>query len=187
MSGFANPRKTSRGGAGLEESRMSNPDDDSRALRSWVSVSEKIQSAIKDLGEEGLDLRGGADGWSIRETVHHLVESNLIAANIMIAALSQSGCIYDWSWVQPDAGWMERLAYKTAPIEPALAALRGLCEHFAELIKNIPAGFEREVRLLDAPGAKPYSKTVRELVAEQVEHVQGHVGTVREIRAAHGR
>jgi hypothetical protein len=166
---------------------MTDPQDDSRALRSWAAVSEKIRRAIEGLREEDLDLRGGGDGWSIRETVHHLVESNLIASNIMIAALSKSGCIYDWSWVQPDTEWMERLGYKTAPIGPGLTALGALCEHFAELITAIPAGFEREVSLLDAPGAKPYGKRVRELVAEQVEHVEGHLGTVREIREAHGR
>jgi hypothetical protein len=166
---------------------MTAPRDDSRALRSWLAVSEEIRKAIEGLREKDLDLRGGADGWSIRETVHHLIESNLIASNIMIAALSESGCVYDWSWVQPDRQWMERLAYTTAPIGPGLAALRALCKHFAELIMAIPAGLEREVRLLDAPGATPYSKAVGELVSEQVEHVEGHLGTVREIRAAHGR
>jgi len=166
---------------------MPGPPDDRRELRSWIAVTDKIRGAIEGLREEDLDLRGGADGWSIRETVHHLVESNLIASNIMIAALSKSGCIYDWSWVQPDREWMERMAYKTAPTGPALTALHALCEHFADLIKAIPEGFEREVRLLDAPGAQPYGKTVRELVSEQVEHVEGHLGTVREIRAAHGR
>src|SRR5215470_6240786 len=166
---------------------MPGPPDDRRELRSWIAVTDKIRGAIQGLREEDLDLRGGADGWSIRETVHHLVEANLIASNIMIAAISQSGCVYDWSWVNPDREWMRRLGYKTAPVGAALATLRSLCEHMAELINGVPGAFDREVQLLDAPGAKPHGMTVRALVSEQIEHVAGHLGTVREIRAAHGR
>jgi len=166
---------------------MSDPRREDESLRSWVGSSERIRTAIQGLREEDLDLRGGADGWSIRETVHHLVEANLIASNIMIAAISQSGCVYDWSWVNPDREWMQRLGYKTAPVGAALATLRSLCEHLAELINGVPGAFDREVQLLDAPGAKPHGMTVRALVSEQIEHVAGHLGTVREIRAAHGR
>jgi hypothetical protein len=166
---------------------MSDPLGEDEPLRSWVGTAGRIRTAIEGLSDGDLDLRGGADGWSIRETVHHLVEANLIASNILIAAISQSGCVYDWSWVNPDKGWMERLGYRTAPVGPALATLRSLCEHMAELIKAVPGAFDREVQLLDSPGAEPHRTTVRALVSEQIEHVEGHLGTVREIRAAHGR
>jgi hypothetical protein len=157
------------------------------AVAEWLATSMSIQAVIEGLRDEDLDLRGGGEGWSIRETVHHLVEANLIASNIMIAALAGTCSAYDWSWVNPNTAWMERLGYRSAPIGPALTMLHALCDHMAGLIRTVPGALERHVQLLDAPGAKLCSRTVGDLVKEQVEHVEGHIGTIRQIRSAHGR
>ena len=60
------------------------------ALQAWLMIPAEIEKALQGLPEEDLDLRGGPDGWSIRETVHHLVEANLVASNIVIAALARA-------------------------------------------------------------------------------------------------
>lgn len=44
-------------------------------LSDWLQVSRTIAIALEGLTEDDLNLRGGPDGWSIRENVHHLVES----------------------------------------------------------------------------------------------------------------
>ena len=166
---------------------MAVPAEQTDALQGWLELAETIGKAIDGLAESDLDLRGGVEGWSIRETVHHLVEANLIASNIMIAALAKSGCVYDWSWVNPNKSWMLRLGYNTAPIGPALQTLRTLSEHIAGLIGTHSDGLLRKVQLLDAPGAKPHTETVQDLLVEQIEHAEGHLRTVAETRAAHGR
>jgi len=161
--------------------------EETDALQGWLSLAETIEKAIDGLAESDLDLRSGVEGWSIRETVHHLVEANLIASNILIAALANSGCVYDWSWVNPDKSWMHRLGYDEAPRGPALQTLRKLSEHLAGLIGTHSDGLLRKVQLLDAPGAKPHTETVRDLLVEQIEHAEGHLRTVAEMRTAHGR
>ena len=80
-------------------------------LSDWLQVPRAIEVAIEGLTEDDLNLRGGSNGWSIRETVHHLVESNLVACGIVIAAVGKSGCTYDCSWLNPDRSWMERMGY----------------------------------------------------------------------------
>ena len=70
-----------------------------------------IETALEGLTEDDLNFRGGPNGWSIRETVHHLVESNLVACTIVIAAVGTGGCTYDCSWLNPDRAWMERMGY----------------------------------------------------------------------------
>ncbi|SRR6266496_3823163 len=166
---------------------MAVPAEQTDALQGWLSLAGMIEKAIDGLAESDLDLRGGAEGWSIRETVHHLVEANLIASNILIAALAKSGCIYDWSWVNPDISWMNRLGYDTASVRPALQTLRALSEHIVGLIRTHSDGPLRKVQLLDAPGAKPHTETVEDLLVEQIEHTEGHLRTVAETRVAHGR
>jgi hypothetical protein len=163
---------------------MTVPAEQTDALRGWLSLPETIEKAIDGLAESDLDLRGGVDGWSIRETVHHLVEANLIASNILIAALANSGCVYDWSWVNPDKSWMLRLGYDRAPVRPGLTTLSALSEHIAGLIRTNPDALLRKVQLLDAPGAKPHTETVTDLLVEQIEHSAGHLRTVAETRLA---
>lgn len=164
---------------------MAVPEEPTDAIRGWLSLAGNIEKSLEGLAEEDLDLRGGEEGWSIRETVHHLVEANLVASIAMIAALAKSGSVFDWSWVTPDAAWMQRMSYNSAPIRPALDTLRGLCEHVATIISGAADGLHCKVQLLDAPGAESYSKTVEELLNQEAAHAEGHLRSVADTRAGH--
>lgn len=166
---------------------MTSRADPDRALQAWLAIPARIETAIDGLTEADLDLRGGAAQWSIRETVHHLVEANLVASNIIIAGLGKSGCIYDWSWLWPNTTWNQRLGYSTAPVRPALDTLRTLCEHIAGLIRANSDGFQREVQLLDSPGAKLYTRSITDILLQETKHVDEHLPSITEIRTAHAR
>lgn len=166
---------------------MANRGKSPQALGDWLQVPEGIEKAIEGLTEDDLDLRGGSDGWSIRETVHHLVEANLVASSIVIAAMGKSGCTYDWSWLNPDAAWMERMGYGSAPVGPALEMLRALGRHLSGLLGAAPDASRREVKLIDAPGAELRAMTVEEVLRQEAEHAQEHLRGVLETRKRHGR
>jgi hypothetical protein len=150
-------------------------------LKNWVQIPQNIARAIEGLTEEELDLRGGSNDWSIRETVHHLVEANLIASNIVIAGLAQSGCTYDWSWVNPDRSWMERAGYSSAPVAPAIETLKALCRYISELVGRSDAR-RHDVKLLDAPGADLRVATIEEVILQEVEHAQEHLRDIAHTR-----
>jgi len=153
-----------------------------RTIKTWSSIPSRIRRATAGLEERNLDLRGGSEGWSIRETVHHLVEANLVASNIVLAALGRPDCRYDWSWVTPDTGWMKRLGYDKAPLEPALGLLDALCAHVATVLEHAPAGLRRTVRLLDTPDGRLRRRTVRKVLAEECDHARHHLRDIEAIR-----
>ena len=159
---------------------------DSATLEAWRRMPADVERAVAGLSESELDLRDGADTLSIREIVHHLVESNLVASNIVIAALAKSGSVFDWSWVTPGGTWFERLGYSRVPVAPALAALRAICEHLAAVVGASADGLSREVQLLDAPGAKLYPRSVAGVLRQEVDHAREHLGEVARTREAHG-
>ena len=165
---------------------MASAIDPAEALEAWLSIPARIEAALDGLTEADLDLRGGEAQWSIRETVHHLVEANLVASNIIIAGLGKSGCVYDWSWLWPNTSWNQRLGYSTAPVRPALDTLRALCEHIAGLIRTAD-GPQREVQLLDSPGAQLYTRTITDILLQEIKHVDEHLPSIPEIRTAHAR
>ena len=155
------------------------------AVAKWAGVADAIEDAIVGLKDDQLDLRGGPDDWSIRETVHHLVEANLVASTIVLAALGAPGSTYDWSWLNPDRSWMKRTGYITAPVGPALETLRSLCVHVAGLLRLLEDPLTREVQLLDAPGAALRSKTDEQVLQDAVDHVVGHLRDLRATRTQH--
>lgn len=153
-------------------------------IRAWTSIPRSIRNGVAGLRPRDLDRRGGSEGWSIREYVHHLVEANLVASNIVLAALGRPNCVYDWSWVMPDARWMKRLGYDAAPVEPALELLEALGSHVAAVLRAAPAPLGRHVRLLDAPGARLRRRTVRQVLEDEVEHARHHLRDLADARSA---
>src|SRR6266849_4105223 len=149
-------------------------------LSDRLQVPRAIEVAIEGLTEDDLNFRGGSNGWSIRETVHHLVESNLVACGIVIAAVGKGGCTYDWSWLNPDRSWMERMGYTSAAVAPVIDALSALCRFVTALLSAAPDALRREVNFLDAPGAEPYPMSVEQMLRQEVDHARVHLRDVQD-------
>lgn len=162
-------------------------------LARWRAVPGQLRRVVRGLPNARLDARVGPDRMSIRETVHHLVEANLVTSNIVIAALANSGTTYDWTWVNPGGSWMSRLGYSRAPIGPAISTLESLTRHFAGIFSVLHDGLQRTVELFDSPGAPHYTKTVRQLILDEVNHAREHLNALpqgrvrRSVRRGGGR
>lgn len=156
-------------------------------LAAWKRIPTRITSSINGLTESDLDLKGGSDGWTIRENVHHLVEANLVAANMIVAALATNGGYYDWTWVNPNKSWMRRIGYDSAGIDPAMKLLRALCQHISELIAKNPQAVSRTVQLSDTLDGPRYLMTVEGILLQEVEHADEHLKVIQAIRKRHSR
>lgn len=108
-------------------------------------------------------------------TVHHLLEANLVASNMILAALGTHGYEFDWSWLVPDEEWVARLGYEKAAAEPALELFRALTKYFATLLARDPSLLRRTIRLKDSGNSEPYSITVQEILAREVAHAREHL------------
>ena len=156
-------------------------------LVEWKRIPTMIGKSIRGLTESELDLKGGSDGWTIRENVHHLVEANLVAANMVVAALATDGGYFDWTWVNPNKSWMRRVGYDSAVIEPAIKLLRALSQHISGLIGKNPRAFSRTVQLSDTPSGPRYMMTVEGILRQEVEHADEHLKLIQAIRKRHSR
>ena len=107
-----------------------------------------------------------------RETVHHIVEANLVASNLILAALGADEPRYEWSWMVPDEKWMKRLGYAQIDVAPAIALLRALTTHIAALLDE-----EKMSRRLRFVGSDDV-KTIEEILRDEVEHAREHLGRV---------
>ena len=153
-------------------------------VREWKAIPRDLRRAVAGLPASRLRRRGGSEGASILEYAHHLVEANVVASTIALAALGSPGCRFDWSWMYPDARWRKSLGYGRAPLGPALDLLESLCRHVAGLVLSAPRGGSRFVRLVDSPGARARRRTVEQILFEECEHARQHL---RDIEEAKGR
>lgn len=156
-------------------------------LRAWGSIPRRIRRAITGLSSRELGWRGGSEDLSIREYAHHLVEANLVASTIALAALGKPGCRFDWSWMVPDARWRKGLGYDRAPVEPAIRLLEALAAHVTGLVRNAPGAMSRSVRLVGSPGARPRGRTVDRLLADECEHAARHLRDIADTKKTHRR
>ena len=126
-------------------------------LDEWIALPDRLEKATD------------------RETVHHILEANLVAANMILAALGAEGHDFDWSWLIPDEEWTARLGYKDVPVEPALELFRGLTKYFSTLLARDPSLLQRTIRLRDSGSSEPYSITVSQILAREVDHAKEHL------------
>jgi len=166
---------------------MKNEPDIQGPLAEWNKIPSRIRNSVRGLSESELDLRSGSEGWSIRETVHHLVEANLVASNVIIAALATDGCDYDWTWVNPNKSWMRRVGYDKAHVDLAIKTLQSLCLHISALVATQSGALARTVKLNDTPGAPRYVMTVEKIIRQEIEHATEHLGDIRNARTLHSR
>jgi len=153
-------------------------------LTAWRSIVPRVQWLVDGLSDEELDRRPEGAPMSVRETVHHLVEAQVVAGSIVIAALGSPGCVYDWSWMWPFGPWMERLRYREKPLAPSLRLMEALNAYVVAQVEPLPDGLEREVWLRDEPQKEPRRTTVAGVLLAEAEHAREHG---QELGAPRGR
>ena len=145
-------------------------------LAAWRSIVGLVRARVADCDQRELDRRADAESLTLREAVHHVVEANVVAASVVIAALGSPGCVYDWSWMQPFGPWLERLRYGDRDLAPAVALLGALNDYVAALVAPLPDGLSRRVQVRVAPDVPLQTMTVADLLRAEVEHARQHFG-----------
>ncbi|HEV8114068.1 MAG TPA: DinB family protein [Planctomycetota bacterium] len=144
------------------------------ALAEWRAVVPLVQKLVEGRSEAEIDRRPDAESMTLRETVHHVVEANVVAASIVTAALGSPGSVYDWSWMLPFGKWMEQMRYDRKPLAPSLRLLEALNEYVAAQIEPLEDGLERRVRLRDQPDGPLREVTVADVLIQEAEHAREH-------------
>ena len=136
-----------------------------------------IQARVRGRSDRQLDGERNHNGMTLRETVHHVVEANVVAAGIVVAALGSPGCTFDWSWMQPFGPWLQRLRYDQKPVAPALELLAALNAWVVAQLEPLPDGLQRTVRLRDEPDGALRTATVRDVLLAEADHARQEFGS----------
>ena len=163
------------------------PSDPTTTLAHYAEGPAQLEAALEGLAEADLDVALSADTWTIRQTVHHVVDGDDLWKMCIKAALGSSTGLfsYGWYWKIPQDTWVQSWDYAGRAIEPSLALFRANRSHVAQLLQQIPDGWER-CSLITLPDGEEKPTSVGYVVEMQVNHVLGHVDDIWRIREAHG-
>src|ERR1043166_6882486 len=102
-----------------------------------------------------------------RETVHHLLEANLVASNMIVAAPGPAEYLFDWTWLFPDDAWNERLGYAQVDERLAIELFRALTKYISALLTRDPKLMQRRIRLKDSGNSEPYAISIEGILARE--------------------
>jgi len=158
---------------------------DAQILERYAKLADLLNEVLSGMGNRQFDLRLNADSWSIRQIVHHNIDSDFLVQNIILAALGNSGCQYDQSWYPTDNSWVETLVYAKRPLEPSLELFKISHTGILSLIEFIPDALERnaQVRIENKPEWQ--NVIVRNLLLSRLYHTDHHLRQIEEIRQTH--
>jgi uncharacterized damage-inducible protein DinB len=155
-------------------------------LTEFCALPDRLEAAIERLTEEELDAVRGEDKWSIRQIVHHIVDSDTLVRTLIEAALGNSGCTYDQGWYDTDNAWAETLDYANRSLAPAVLLFRASHLHLEELLRRLPAPWEKYVHLKWEKEPEGRKVSVRYLIQGRIHHTLHHLEQIRATRKVHG-
>ena len=109
-------------------------------IAQWTSDLEQapaaMRAAVAGLAEGQLDTPYRPGGWTVRQVVHHLADSNLILFSRFKFALTA-----DEPLIQPfdEEKWAELAEARTGAVEPSLLLLEGLHARWTALLRALSA------------------------------------------------
>ena len=149
-------------------------------LALYAKAPDELETTLKGINEIELDKRLTPETWSIRQTVHHMVDGDAMWTLLMKTAIFNSGCSFDFGWYTSNDTSAEGLHYAERSIEPVVQLFRANRIQMTQLFTLLGDAGDRYIQLITSEG----SDTIRlsEMIAIQASHAMEHIGQIRAIR-----
>ena len=162
--------------------------DQDELIANYGNCPSQLEAVLIGLAEINLDMRKSAEGWTIRETIHHIADGDDMWKLFIKRAIGNPNGEYsfDWYWQVPQDEWAGSWNYKERSIEPSLALFRANRNHIVQLLRHTSEALEKSLRVRWPTKLGEQEVKVRLIVEGQTQHALAHIAEIREIRDVHG-
>jgi hypothetical protein len=157
---------------------------DKQIVDKYDDLADMLKETLAGLSESQYDLKTEANTWSIRQITHHLMDSDFLVQNIIMAAIGKTGCQYDQSWYPTDNSWAETLEYHKRSLEPSLQLFRVSHAMLLSIIRDLPDALDRNAQIRIENRPEWQHVTVRQLLLSRLFHSDHHMQQIKKIRQA---
>ena len=144
----------------------------------YAAGPDSLEAVLAGLSADELDWKPADDEWSVREIVHHVVDSDATALFRVKMALAEPGRVMLGNPYHPDT-WARSLDYAGRDIAPALALLRATRTHILQLLDHLPDALERSIQ-----NPEGEATTVETFISMLASHLLIHVDQIKATLAA---
>lgn len=136
---------------------------------------ERMRAAVEGLTDEQLDTPYREGGWTVRQVVHHVVDSHVNAyVRFKLAVTEDAPTIGTYE----EKEWAELPDAKEAPVEGSLRILEALHRRWVSFLRALdPADFRRSVRHPEV--GEITVDVLLEIYGWHGPHHEAHVTTLR--------
>jgi DinB superfamily len=149
------------------------------AIRTLTEAPARLSLACAGLSDAQLDTPYRPGGWTVRQVVHHVVDSHINAYLRTKFALSDDNPTIR---PYPEAIWAEMTDARTAPVSMSLTLLDALHGRWVMLLRSLPAA--QFARTLLHPERGPM--TIDDVLAMYEWHSRHHIAHITALREREG-
>lgn len=148
-----------------------------QALQSIAELPKKLRAAVAGLSESQLDTPYREEGWTVRQTVHHVADSHMQACSRVRSALTE-----DWPLVIPyeETFWAELDDARTLPAEISLQLLDSLHTRWVTLLRSLDDSSWSKRGYKHPESGNQTVEQVAALYAWHGRHHTAHITSLRE-------
>ncbi len=147
-------------------------------IQTIKDLPAKFTDAVKDLSNEQLDTPYRPEGWTVRQTVHHVADSHINSlCRFKLAMTEENPTIRPYF----EDRWAE-LADSTLPIDVSLKIIEGLHSRWTTLLESFTdEDFRRKLKHPDSG-----EWTVEQFLALYAWHSRHHTAHITHLRERNG-
>lgn len=148
-------------------------------IRDLEDLPAEVERAVASLNDQQLDTPYRPGGWSVRQVVHHLADSHMVAyIRIRLGLTEDSPALKGYD----EKLFAELSDASTAPVDLSIAILKGAQARWARLLRSLtPEGFQRTM-MHPVSGAG----TIEKYTALYAWHGKHHVAQIQALRKRSG-
>jgi uncharacterized damage-inducible protein DinB len=110
------------------------PETRPRLIDEIAAAPARLREAVRDLTGEQLDTPYRPDGWTVRQTVHHVADSHMNSyVRLRLALTEEEPAIKAYD----ERKWAELMDARTLPVEVSLQLLDSLHHRWVALLKSL--------------------------------------------------
>lgn len=153
-----------------------NAHERQRLIARYAAGHARVTEALAGIGGDELDFRPAPDAWSAREVVHHLADSESIAAQRLRQLL-----VDDTPRIQgyDQDAYAHRLHYQRRALEPALRVFEAVRAATAQLLELMTEADWQRTGTHSETGPYPATRWLQ----IYAEHAEIHAEQIRQNRA----
>jgi uncharacterized damage-inducible protein DinB len=109
-------------------------EDRAAAIAAIEALPAAMQAAVAGLSNEQLETPYRPEGWTVRQTVHHVADSHMQAMSRIRMALTE-----EWPVICPydEAAWAELEDARRSPLELSLQILDGVHKRWTTILRSL--------------------------------------------------